>query len=125
MLRKAEVKYENGPVSIHYTIGYALGIAERIFRSYGHDLVVTSLMDGTHNPGSLHTTGKAADLRVKHITETGKAEAIFGELKMALTSLGFDVVWEGGVGATPFTTGAHIHIEYDPKTERTFWKLVG
>jgi len=33
------------------------------------------------------------------------------------------VVWEGGIGVTPMTTGAHIHIEYDPKG-RVFWHTI-
>jgi hypothetical protein len=48
-------------------------------------------------------------------------QQVFDQLKSSLSPLGFDVIWEAGVGATPATTAAHIHIEYDPKN-RPFWR---
>jgi hypothetical protein len=68
---------------------------------------------------SLHPKGLAADLRTRDMTEQQRYDW-FAALKLRLEPMGFDVVWEGGVGATPATTGAHIHIEYDPKG-RVFW----
>lgn len=101
-------------------IWFGLGVATHIFDVYGHDCVVTSLTDGSHNPGSLHPKGRAADVRIKQIVDAsgqidqGKVTGIFNKLKSSLQPHGFDVVYEGGVGATPMTTGAHIHIEFDP-----------
>jgi hypothetical protein len=95
-------------------IWFGLGVAAAVYANYGHDCTVTSLTDGQHNPGSLHAQGKAADLRTRDLEE-GIAQNVFNEMKALLDPHGFDVVWEGGVGATPATTGAHIHIEFDPK----------
>jgi hypothetical protein len=99
---------------------FGIGVAMTIFAQFGHDLIITSMTDGEHNPGSLHPKGLAADFRVKHVTtKNGRLDEpvvaqIFHEIRTLLQPHGFDVVWEGGVGATPMTTGAHIHIEYDP-----------
>jgi hypothetical protein len=99
---------------------FALGVAAGIHRVlFGKDLVVTSLLDGKHNCGSLHPKGFAADLRTLDLT-VPERYSFFAALQLRLPAMGFDVVWEGGVGATPATTGAHIHIEYDPKG-RAFW----
>lgn len=99
---------------------YALGVADAFRRKmFELNTVVTSLLDGSHNPGSLHTKGYAADLRTVDLT-VGERQAWFDAIKGELETVGYDVVWEGGVGATPATTGAHIHIEFDPKG-RTFW----
>lgn len=102
---------------------FALGVAAGVHRVlFGKDLVVTSLLDGKHNCGSLHPKGLAADLRVIDLTESERY-SFFAALKLRLEPMGYDVVWEGGVGATPATTGAHIHIEYDPKG-RQFWSYL-
>lgn len=98
---------------VHWKIGYALATAEYIYTSFGFELEVTALTNGEHNPGSLHPKGLAADLRTKNLPARVVTE-VFDRLKAKLHPLGFDVVPEGGVGATPFTTGAHIHIESDP-----------
>jgi hypothetical protein len=99
---------------------FALGVAAAVKRVlFGEDCVVTSLLDGKHNCGSLHPKGFAADLRTIDMTLQQRYDW-FAALKLRLEPMGFDVVWEGGVGATPATTGAHIHIEYDPKG-RVFW----
>lgn len=99
---------------------FALGVAERVFGALGYDCIVTSLTDGTHKAGSLHSLGKATDLRTKHITKPETVSLVFERLKTALRPYGFDVVPEGGVAGaadqtTALTTGAHIHIEFDPK----------
>jgi hypothetical protein len=104
-------------------IFFALGVAAAVKRVlFGKDCVVTSLLDGKHNCGSLHPKGFAADLRTNDLTEQERYDW-FVALKMRLETMGYDVVWEGGVGATPATTGAHIHIEYDPKG-RVFWNYL-
>lgn len=100
---------------------YALGVAASLkHRMFGMNMVVTSLLDGAHNPGSKHPAGEAADLRTMDLSPTEAIswkEAITAELDV----MGFDVIWEGGVGATPATTGAHIHVEFDPKAGESFW----
>jgi hypothetical protein len=89
---------------------------------FGMKTVVTSLLDGQHNTGSLHPMGEAADLRTLDLT-TEERQAFFAALKDELEPVGFDIVWEGGIGATAATTAAHIHAEFDPK-ERTFWHVL-
>lgn len=95
-------------------IKYALDIAALVYAKYKYDCIVTSLLDGVHNCGSLHPTGKAADIRSKNMPRN-VALHVFDELKKFLSPIGFDVVWEGAKGATPATTAMHIHIEFDPK----------
>lgn len=120
---KQGVIYASGGIKVSPELGYALGIAELIYRRNSSTLTITSLMDGEHNSGSLHTKGMAADLRTRDITDAIRL-SIYEDIKTELTPLGFDVIWEGGIGATPMTTGAHIHIEFDPKPpNRVFWKL--
>lgn len=99
---------------------YALGVAEAMReKMFDLDCVVTSLLDGEHNPGSLHPKGLACDLRTNDLT-VGERQAWYDVLKSELEPVGYDVAWEGGVGATPATTGAHIHIEFQPR-DRKFW----
>lgn len=73
------------------------------YHTFGYQLVVTSLTDGTHKEGSLHYKGLAADLRTRHLKVNDVAVVVRG-VKDALGK-GWDVVLEGD----------HIHIEYDPK----------
>lgn len=99
---------------------YALGIATALkWRMYNRDNVLTSGLDGTHNPSSLHPKGLAVDLRCLDLTDQ-EAVAWYHATRALLEPVGFDIVFEGGVGATPVTTGAHMHIEFDPKG-RQFW----
>ena len=101
-------------------IFFALGVASALkSRMFDQNCIVTSLTDGHHNDGSLHPLGLACDLRTNDMT-IGERIAWFEALKAALEPSGFDIVWEGGVGATPATTGAHVHIEFDAKG-RKFW----
>src|SRR4051812_24401163 len=94
---------------------FALGVASALRRKmFDLNTVITSLLDGQHNPGSLHPKGLAADLRTVDLT-VGERQGWYDAILRELSPVGYDVVWEGGVGATPMTTGAHIHIEFDPK----------
>ncbi len=117
--KDSSVKERIGDVSLCSEMRYALRLADLIYQRHGFDCVVTSLLDGHHNPGSLHPTGRAADLRCRQVPHD-QIQTLFAEIKAHLCPMGFDVVFEGGVGATPATTGAHIHIEYDPKPGREF-----
>jgi hypothetical protein len=124
LILKPEVLTERDGVSLTHEMWFAIGSANALFELHAQaPCVVTSLLDGTHNPNSLHPKGRAVDLRTKHIT-VKQAELIFSFLQHVLEPCGFDVVWEGGVGATPATTGAHIHVEFDPKG-RQFSKTEG
>ena len=97
---KAGVKYNGVKIQTYY----AIGIAEQIFRSHNHEMVVTSLMDGQHKEDSLHYRGLAFDCRTRDLPIADKA-SIFTELKAILDNIGYDIVSES----------AHLHIEFDPK----------
>jgi hypothetical protein len=115
-----KMKPEVNDKGVKREIWYALGVADAIKTSLcGQELVVTSLVDGAHNPGSLHGKGCAADIRIHDLTDEQSRE-LLARLKNSLDRFGFDVVFEGQAGATPATTGAHIHIEFDPKPGEVF-----
>jgi hypothetical protein len=80
-----------------------LVILERLFARYRVDLVVTSLLDGEHMPGSLHYKGLAADVRSREVDVTLRAQL----LREARVALGpdFDFILESD----------HFHLEFDPK----------
>lgn len=82
---------------------FALNVADRIYNTRGKELVITSLNDGVHSPGSKHYSGDAADLRTRFFTHPQQKEI---EARL-VASLGqdYDVVLEND----------HIHIEYHPK----------
>ena len=82
----------------------ALTIANDVYKKHGHNLVVTSLLDGVHSKNSLHYAGCAADLRTMaaHIPKSTIA-AISEEIRRALTS-DFDLVVEPD----------HLHLEFQP-----------
>lgn len=55
------------PVLIH---------ADRIMKSHGVDLVITSALDGAHSPGSFHYYGFALDIRSKHLSQQDKLQVL-------------------------------------------------
>lgn len=75
--------------------------ADKIWRRYGQELVVTAGLDGTHSAGSLHYYGLATDFRTRYFTAQEK-DVVFAELVESL-GVEYDVIKE--------TT--HIHVEYD------------
>jgi hypothetical protein len=79
-----------------------LRVADGVWRDFGQELVVTSLLDGHHSSRSLHYAGFAADLRTRYF-EADKKREVSDALEDALPD-DFDVVLEG----------THIHLEYQP-----------
>jgi|TARA_Y100000310_G_scaffold291014_2_gene318622 hypothetical protein len=78
-------------------------ICDAIFMEYGHEVEITSVIDGKHSRGSLHYAGAAADIRSRDIPENQR-EPIKIKCKAALGP-DFDLVLEG----------SHYHLEFDPK----------
>jgi hypothetical protein len=77
--------------------------AREIYRDLNAELIITSLLDGKHMPGSFHYKGLAVDLRTRHLTKTDRA-LVAARLRVALGPE-YDVVLEK----------THMHVEYDPK----------
>lgn len=90
-------------VGIRPEMAIAVLIVHGVYQNNGHDVVITSAVDGRHSRNSLHYTGAAVDIRIREISVSivGK---IVQELKEALGHQ-FDVVLEED----------HIHIEFQPK----------
>lgn len=86
----------------------ALVVCDEVYKHYGQDMVVTSINDGHHKPGSYHYAGKAFDLRTK--TLGNDKRLVIDEIRRRLTCLGFDVVFEDEGKANE-----HLHLEHDPK----------
>lgn len=81
----------------------AVCIAESAFKDEGYDCVITSLLDGQHSFNSLHYSGNAVDLRIRHLQEA-HAGLIAEDIETALGP-DYDVVLES----------SHIHIEHQPR----------
>lgn len=92
---------------------WALGIADRVFKAHGVDMIVTSLTDGIHpDAKNIHGRGYAADIRTNGTT-ADLQRSIVAELKQILFPLGYDVVLEAD----------HLHCEFDPKPGREVWAI--
>jgi hypothetical protein len=72
---------------------------DRLAYSKAEDVVITSIREGTHSPGSLHPQGDAFDMRP---LKNGTIE----EIKKAI-GINYDVINEGD----------HWHVEYDKKVK--------
>ena len=74
--------------------------AERIWKHYGQELVVTCGTDGEHSAGSMHYYGYALDFRTRDFTSIQKDTAHAN--LMSKLGLAYDVVLHK----------THMHIEY-------------
>ena len=88
----------------------AIQVAQSIYIEAGFELVVNSLLDGTHMQNSLHYKGLAVDLRVPSKCRRLKPTSLLdweakNAIKQALGS-SYNVILE---------LEDHIHIEFDPK----------
>lgn len=90
------------PLGIKPEILLAIMVAERALLP--NELVITSLMDGTHNRASEHYTGMAFDFRTRDLGET-RAKEVAHTIGANLGT-DYDVVLETD----------HCHVEYDPKS---------
>lgn len=81
----------------------AIIVADGVYASLGQELVITSLLDGTHSNTSLHYTGCGVDFRTRFFTQE-EAEKARNDISARLTS-DYDVILESN----------HIHLEYQPR----------
>jgi hypothetical protein len=119
-LKDKSVQASANGKSLRGEMYFALGVCETAFARQGCDLVVTALLDGSHNPGTLHFEGAAADIRMGNVPPDKRA-ALCEEVKKRLDRYGFDVVPELVAPAGKVWSGPHMHIEFDPKQGETFW----
>jgi len=75
--------------------------AEKLWKEYGQELVVTSALDGTHSAGSFHYYGYALDFRTRYFTKE-TAQKIAGKLQFILGDK-YLVLFEGN----------HIHVQFN------------
>lgn len=80
----------------------AVPIIFEVYRDFGHSPVITSGTDGRHRADSLHYSGNALDLRIRHIPPEDRV-ALTASLASSLGEE-FDVILEAD----------HIHVEFDP-----------
>ena len=80
---------------------YVLVAADRIWKDYGKELVITSGLEGRHAAGSVHYYGYALDLRTRYFSRS-KIDMVALELRETL-GRDFDVIYHLD----------HIHVEYD------------
>lgn len=81
----------------------AVMVSEAAYRELGHELVLTSLVDGRHSRASIHYSGGAADLRIRNVPES-QWQTLANMIRSRLGE-DYDVVLESD----------HIHLEYQPK----------
>lgn len=74
--------------------------ASRIWERYGQELVVTSGLEGTHSPSSLHYYGYALDFRSRYFDDLQRF-SVGLDLRSALGDKYFVLVEDD-----------HIHVEY-------------
>ena len=75
--------------------------ADKLWKRYGQELVITCGPGGTHSPGSLHPYGYALDLRSRDF-DSGTKGYVVETLRKELGD-DYDVI----------SHGTHIHVEYD------------
>lgn len=74
-----------------------------VYYDLGYTLVITSMYDGAHMPGSFHYEGLAADLRTSMVPKE-RLPSLVAALRRKLPRY-WDVVLEKD----------HIHVEYDTR----------
>jgi len=84
----------------------AMVVCDGIYKSFGQELVITSVTDSVHSVGSLHYVGYSFDARIRDFLSSD-LEHIHKSIKANLTDE-FDVVLEA----------THFHIEFQPKVLR-------
>lgn len=96
------MKVKNGVqlAGLQLPMRLVLIIADRIYQDNGFELVVTSGLEGTHSPGSLHYYGYALDFR------------IFAMPLDKVRNVVFSLRQELGDSYQVIQHPTHIHVEY-------------
>lgn len=76
---------------------------QKVFDTFGIEMVITSVTDSKHSSTSLHYSGNAADIRTRNIA-TRDLMAVRTHIANALPN-DFDVILETD----------HIHLEFQPR----------
>ena len=93
--------------SIKFPAAYAIGVASHLATTLNLFFTVTSVEDGRHgSAASLHYRGLAFDVRTRDWSR--QDTDIFKQELTRHLGTAYDVVDEGD----------HIHVEYDPPTEK-------
>ena len=79
-----------------------LGVADKVYKVHGQELVVTSALDGTHSPTSLHYYGYALDFRTRYFKDDLESWQVLKEIQSKL-----------GDDYTCIFEGNHIHVQYN------------
>lgn len=99
---------------VHPVTLRAMAAAEEVSLELGcGELIVTSVMDGTHRRQSKHYEGLAFDFRTMHLA-VGRAPVLVDAVRTRLGDKNFDVIYENP-HATRRDDGEHGHVEFDPK----------
>jgi hypothetical protein len=85
---------------VSWRMFHAAVVAEKVYATYGAELVITSANDGKHGDKTLHHKGLALDLRTWNLG--GREMQVASDLAKALGN-DYDVVLERD----------HIHLEWD------------
>lgn len=78
-----------------------MAVAAEVYREFGEQLTITSVVEGKHSATSLHYAGCAFDCRIRDVSNPRHLSV---EIKNRLTG-DYDVILES----------SHIHIEYQPR----------
>ena len=90
---------------------YAAGIWDAASREIAHQpAVITSGTDGTHCPHSLHSVGRAIDLRTSNMTTTQRA-TVEAAVRAIVEPLGYHLLTEPD----------HTHLSYPPEPNCPPW----
>jgi hypothetical protein len=88
---------------VHPELLFAIMVVDMLYRTYGEDLIITSVVDGKHSSKSLHYVGFAFDARTSYFTPA-ILDNVVKEIRASL-GFDFDVVVEKD----------HLHVEFQPK----------
>lgn len=97
----AKIKEGADVTNLHPRIQDAITKADKIYKEFGIECVITSGRDSKHGTQSLHYKGQAVDLRLRDFIN------ILVQKLRSACGPDYDIIAE--------FNPPHIHLEYDPK----------